>query len=131
MEKKQKVGEEEKAKLALVSGVASLSLKAAGYPALIAIGIPQGIHAALVGDPKEVCFGETNFGFKVLLGLVSAFDALTEEEQDQITQIASDAMKRKIAAGKAAEADAEVSGSETFDSSSVGDATSGEEAQHG
>lgn len=129
MEKNEKLTEEEKAKLGFVAALAGMTIKEAGYPALIAIGFPHGMLTMPVGDPEELAFGKAHLGFKVLVGLVSAFDALTPEEQNQITKIASDAMTRKNAAREAAEA-GEAAG-ETSDSAAVEETSTGEEAQHG
>lgn len=129
MENNQKVTEEEKAKLEVISTLAAVPINVAEYPVVIAIGIPQGIHATLCGGEEKLAFGEANFWFKVLVGLVSAFDFLTPEEEEQITKITSDAMKRGTAARKAAEAgDA---AAETSDSAAVEETQTGEEAQHG
>lgn len=95
------------------------------------IGLPQGMYVTVAVDKKDITGENINFGFKVAVGLLTSFDALTKEEQKQLTTIADAAMKRKNAKREAEASAEKAQEAETFDSSSVGEATSGEEAQHG
>lgn len=123
--------EKEKAELALVGGLATVPLKMANRPGVIVIGLPQGMYVTVAVDKKDITGENINFGFKVAVGLLTSFDALTKEEQKQLTTIADAAMKRKNAKREAEASAEKAQEAETFDSSSVGEATSGEEAQHG
>lgn len=129
MEKKQEVTTEEKTMLTVIAGLAQMPIRASGYPALIVIGRPWGILVSTSGDPKVLAFGDVNFGFKVLAGLAQVLESLTPEEQDQLTQLTLNAMKRKtdaLQAAKAAEATVEKS-----EPAAEEETQAGGEAQHG
>lgn len=129
MEKKQEVTPEEKTRLTVTAALAQMPIRASGYPALIVIGRPWGIHVSTSGDPKELAFGDVHFGFKVLAGLAQVLESLTPEEQDQLTQLTFNAMKRKadaLQAAKAAEATVGKSEPAAEEETQVGG-----EAQHG
>lgn len=95
------------------------------------IGLPQGMHVTVACDKKDITDENISFGFKVAVGLLSSFDALTPEEHEQLTTITAAAMKRKNAKREAEASAEKAQEAETSASTSVETTAVGEEASHG
>ena len=88
---------EEAKDIALAVALAGTALAQVGKPAIIVIGTKDGMITSGVGKKEQFMSEDTCFTFRLVFGLLTTLNKMTDEERDTLLDIATKTTQRKCA----------------------------------